>query len=150
MNEVNLDFSIKIISPDIDISRYFQNEEIEKIILELIKLSDPNESEKTIFIFPEGILPNIYLEDLKNYRYIFEKNYSKKHKIIMGINSKDDIEIFNSMVVLDNNLNILDKYNKNKLVPFGEYLPFEKLLKKLGIKKSLKDMLPFRWITNEI
>ena len=53
----------------------------------------------------------------------------------MGINSKDDIEIFNSMVVLDNNLNILDQYNKNKLVPFGEYLPFEKLLKKLGIKK---------------
>ena len=39
----------------------------------------------------------------------------------MGINSKDDIEIFNSMVVLDNNLNILDQYNKNKLVPFGEY-----------------------------
>ena len=143
MNEVNLDFSIKIISPDIDISRYFQNEEIEKIILELIKLSDPNESEKTIFIFPEGILPNIYLEDLKNYRYIFEKNYSKKHKIIMGINSKDDIEIFNSMVVLDNNLNILDQYNKNKLVPFGEYLPFEKLLKKLGIKKITQGYASF-------
>ena len=143
MNEVNLDFSIKIISPDINISRYFQNEEIEKIILELIKLSDPNESEKTIFIFPEGILPNIYLEDLKNYRYIFEKNYSKKHKIIMGINSKDDIEIFNSMVVLDNNLNILDQYNKNKLVPFGEYLPFEKLLKKLGIKKITQGYASF-------
>ncbi len=135
INEVNLDFSIKIISPDIDINRYFQNEEIEKIILELVKISNPNELEKTVFIFPEGVLPNIYLEDLKNYSYIFEKNYSKKHKIIMGINSKDDIEVFNSMVVLDNNLNILDQYNKNKLVPFGEYLPFENLLKKLGIKK---------------
>ena len=61
----------------------------------------------------------------------------------MGINSKDDIEIFNSMVVLDNNLNILDQYNKNKLVPFGEYLPFEKLLKKLGIKKITQGYASF-------
>tara|TARA_Y100000590_G_scaffold165878_1_gene189943 strand:+ start:662 stop:2185 length:1524 start_codon:yes stop_codon:yes gene_type:complete len=134
-NEVNLDFSIKIISPDIDINRYFQNESIEKIILELVNLSDPNKSENTIFIFPEGVLPNIYLEDLKNYSYIFKENYSNQHKIIMGINSKHDSEIYNSMVVLDNNLNILEQYNKNKLVPFGEYLPFENFLQRLGIKK---------------
>ena len=53
----------------------------------------------------------------------------------MGINSKHDSEIYNSMVVLDNNLNILEQYNKNKLVPFGEYLPFENFLQRLGIKK---------------
>ena len=39
------------------------------------------------------------------------------------------------MVVLDNNANILTKYNKNKLVPFGEFLPFENLFTELGFKK---------------
>ena len=135
LNNKNSNSLIKIVSPKIDIERYFTNENPEKIILELVKLSDPEGMEKTIFIFPEGVFSNIYLEDLNNYRYIFSKNYSDQHKIVIGINSKDESGIFNSMVVLDKNLNILDKYNKNKLVPFGEFLPFENFFNKFGIKK---------------
>ena len=138
INKTNLNFTIKIISPNIDVARYFENENPEKIILELVNLSNPNESEKTIFIFPEGVFSNIYLEDLKYYSYIFEENYSEQHKIIMGINSNIKKKVFNSMVVLDNNLNILDKYNKNKLVPFGEFLPFEKFFNNFGLKKITK------------
>ena len=135
INETNLNFVIKIISPKIDINRFFGDESPEKIILELIKLSDPNNLEKTIFIFPEGVLSNIYLEDLKNYSYIFSENYSDQHKIIMGINSSEKAKVFNSMIVLDKDVNILTKYNKNKLVPFGEFLPFENFFSKFGLKK---------------
>ena len=131
----DLNFVVKIVSPKISINRYFEDESPEKIISELVELSQPNNLKKTIFIFPEGALSNIYLEDLKNYSYIFSKNYSEKHKIIMGINSIEDKKVFNSMVVLDKDLNILTKYNKNKLVPFGEFLPFEKFFFKFGLKK---------------
>ena len=135
INETNLNFVIKIISPKIDINRFFEDESPEKIILELVKLSDPNSLEKAIFIFPEGVLSNIYLGDLKNYSYIFSENYSDQHRIIMGINSSEEAKVFNSMVVLDKDVNILAKYNKNKLVPFGEFLPFENFFKKFGLKK---------------
>ncbi len=132
---IKTNFIIKIVSPKIDIKRYFQDENPEKIILELIKLSEPNNLQKTIFIFPEGVLSNIYLQDLKYYSYIFSENYSDQHKIILGINSKEDSSVFNSMVVLDKDVNILNKYNKNKLVPFGEFLPLENLFIKFGLKK---------------
>jgi len=135
INEINLNFVIKIISPKININRFFEEESPDKIILELVKLSDPNNLEKAIFIFPEGVFSNIYLEDLKNYNYIFSENYSDQHKIIIGISSIEEAKVFNSMVVLDKDVNILTKYNKNKLVPFGEFLPFENFFSKFGLKK---------------
>ena len=135
VKQKNLNFVIKIVSPKIEIKRFFEDENPENIISELVQLSKPNNIEKTIFIFPEGALTSVYLEDLKNYNYLFSENYSEQHKIILGINSTEEKKVFNSMVVLDANLNILAKYNKNKLVPFGEFLPFENIFKKFGLKK---------------
>ena len=134
-NYLKMTNTIKIISPKINIDRFYQNENPKEIILELIKLSDPHIKEDTIFIFPEGTLTSIYLNDIKNYKKYFKDNYSKNHKIILGMNSSENLKVFNSLVVLDNNANILAQYNKNHLVPFGEFLPFESLLSKLGVKK---------------
>ncbi len=143
IEETNLDTLIKIISPKIDINRFLQDINPEEILLDLIKTSKPDKTKKTIFIFPEGVLSNIYLKDLKKYNYLFLENFSSKHKIILGINSYKNSKIFNSLVVIDNNTNILSKYDKNKLVPFGEFLPFESFFKKLGFKKITQGYLSF-------
>jgi apolipoprotein N-acyltransferase len=39
------------------------------------------------------------------------------------------------MVILNHKLDVLFKYKKNNLVPFGEFLPFESFFKKMGLKK---------------
>ena len=56
----------------------------------------------------------------------------------MGINTEKEINnsnnVYNSMVILDNELNLIDEYNKIKLVPFGEFLPFENFFKKIGLR----------------
>ncbi len=131
----DLKFNIKIISPKIDIKRYFQFEDPIKLIDELINISEPDPSKETIFIYPEGILSSLPYENLPYFEEEFSKNFSSRHKIILGINSNENENIYNSLVVLDNNLNLQVKYNKNKLVPFGEFLPFENKLSKYGFKK---------------
>ena len=101
----------------------------------MINISKPDPSIKTLFILPEGILSSIYFEDLKKFKTLFSNNFSEKHKIILGMNINEKQKIYNSLLVMNNDLNILQKYYKNKLVPFGEFLPFENVLSNLGFKK---------------
>ena len=69
---------------------------------------------------------------------MFEQSFSKNHKIILGVNDdekKNEERIFyNTFSVIDNKVNVVFKYNKNKLVPFGEFLPLEIILSKFGLK----------------
>ena len=68
---------------------------------------------------------------------MIKKNFDKNHYIILGINKLDDQSglFYNSLLLVDNELSILQQYNKQKLVPFGEFLPFENLFNKIGLKK---------------
>jgi len=131
----NLSSIIRVVSPNIPIERFLANQDVERNINELISLSDPNNFKKTIFIYPEGIITSIYLEDLKLFKNIFRENYNVNHKVILGINSINKNKIYNSLIVLNDDTELLYKYNKNKLVPFGEFLPFENFFKRVGLKK---------------
>ena len=142
LESIKLNPIIKVISPNVKIDRFFENEDPLIIIEELIELSNPSD-ENTIFVFPEGILSNVFLEDIQIYKKTFNKSFSKNHKILMGINSNQNSKIYNSMAYLDNNLTVLSKYNKNKLVPFGEFLPLEKFFKKIGLKKITQGYISF-------
>ena len=68
---------------------------------------------------------------------MIKKNFSQDHLIILGINTLDKKKdkFYNSFIVIDNNLNKKFQYNKIKLVPFGEFLPFQTYLEKIGLKK---------------
>lgn len=136
-SNIKINTTLKIISPKIKIDRFFINEDPSEVLKELIFLSNPNSKKDTIFIFPEGILTSVSLKNLKTYKELFSNSFSQKHKIILGINSEKDSKIFNSLIVIDNNVNVLHKYNKNNLVPFGEFLPFENLFSKFGINKII-------------
>ena len=133
----NKNFIIKVISSKIDINRFYNVDNEREIIVELINLSKPNKEIPTIFIWPEGVLASTNLGDIKKYKDLFNSNFGDKHLIVLGINdavSNGNLEIYNSLAVIDNNLNLIDLYYKNNLVPFGEFLPIENFLSKIGLK----------------
>ncbi len=132
------EYKIRVVSSNIDIDRFYNNVDPILIIEELIKISSPEKNEKIIFVWPEGILPDISQDKLSEFKWLFEKKFNKNHFLLIGINSETNIDqikkYFNSLSVYDHNLNIISSYNKINLVPFGEFLPFEKILSKIGFK----------------
>ena len=87
-----------------------------------------------------SIIWKIFFE-IEKYRNLIKENFSSNHFIIFGINTLDKKEnkFYNSFILIDNNFNKKFQYNKVKLVPFGEFLPFHNKLEKIGLKKLQRD-----------
>ena len=95
-----------VIGSNIGIERFYSNVNSVLVIEELIKISDPNMSQR-LFLFPEGILPEISQKELNEYKWLFKNKFNENHLLIMGINSQS-IEnnvkkYFNSFSVYDHN-----------------------------------------------
>ncbi len=134
----NEGFVIKILSSNIEIERFYNTKKEIKIVEQLLEQSKSDKDLPTIFIWPEGVLTSSFLKDIKKYEDLFEKKFKKNDLIVLGINDikyENKTDIYNSLVVLDNKLNVVSLYYKNNLVPFGEFLPLEKLLSRIGLTK---------------
>ena len=138
LKSVKNSYTIKAISSNISLDRFYSKQDELKIINELIELSSPTKMQPTIFLWPEGIIPDSYLRDMNGYKNLFLNNFGEDDLIIIGLNSIEKKSnknlIFNSMAIFNNKLDILAKYNKVNLVPFGEFTPFEKIFKVIGLK----------------
>ena len=138
LESVKNSYTIKAISPNISLNRFYSKKDELKIINELIELSASTKKEPTIFVWPEGIIPDSYLRDMNIYKKLFLDNFGEHDLVLMGLNSieiQDDKNLFfNSMAVFNNKLDLIANYNKVKLVPFGEFIPLESVLSLIGLK----------------
>ena len=135
----------KVVSPNFELKYYTTKEEVEQKIGKLIKFSDPNKNYKTLFVWPEGVFAGYNFNDIYEFKNLIQDNFDKNHFIIFGVNTidQDSGGYFNSLVVVNNKFEILHKYNKRKLVPFGEFLPLESMLSKFGLKKITEGLGSF-------
>ena len=133
---------VKVISPKVDLKRFFDGTDPTLVIKDLADLGNIDNRD-AVYIYPEGILPSINLNEIQDYSSVFKNYFQDNHKIIVGITRYEETKIFNSMALLDNNLKLISVYDKNKLVPFGEYLPFENFFKNYGFKKITKGYQSF-------
>ena len=138
LESVKNSYTIRALSPNISLDRFYSKQDEFKIINELIEMSAPTKNEPTIFLWPEGIIPDSYLRDMSIYKNLFLNNFGANDLIIMGLNSKsiknEKNLFFNSMAIFNNRLDLIANYNKVNLVPFGEFIPFESIFGLIGLK----------------
>ena len=132
------DYKIRIVGSNIGIDRFLIDIDPTSTINDLIETSNLSSNEKVILVWPEGILPGLTQDTLAEFDWLFNEKFNNNHLLVLGINAKlnenQKIKYFNTLSIYDHKLNLINSYNKIKLVPFGEFLPFEKVVRNLGLK----------------
>lgn len=87
-----------------------------------------------LYVLPESLIPGLFKHHRVFYRQL-AKQLPDNSQLVFGSNRKESGKYYNSLYVVDNKFSIKHRYDKVRLVPFGEYIPFRKIVDSLLPKK---------------
>jgi apolipoprotein N-acyltransferase len=103
--------------------------------IKMVKSESKIPFKQRYFIWPETAIPIFVDENLsvtrKITKYFNEDDYLMIGSIRKEKNIGENYKFFNSLFIINSKNEIIGKYDKNQLVPFGEYIPLNNLLRKL-------------------
>ncbi len=150
INNINLserlDIKLRLVQPAIDQSQKWQANNQTLIMEKLFALSQKKLSENsagisgvTYVIWPEAAIP-FFLSDYPSYLAQIGSILPIGKSLITGAPRKQfgensENQSYNSILVINSAGEIISSYDKNHLVPFAEYLPFENFFSRFGIKQ---------------
>ncbi|MEK9970316.1 MAG: apolipoprotein N-acyltransferase, partial [Ferrovibrio sp.] len=136
------DVSLRLVQPSIAQTLKWQDGLRQQHLQQHVALSlQPAEKPLTHVIWPETAIPYL-LDEEPGLRDALAKRLAPGTVLITGAPRQEvktpaadprAITIYNSVFAMDGRAEIVARYDKLHLVPFGEYLPFRGLLKPLGL-----------------
>jgi len=129
----NTDQLVTIVQPNIKQKNKWILKNREQHLNNLLELSTKNRdsfnNKNRIIIWPETSFEGSIPSETKLLSSISKKILKNKNTtLILGLLRTDENKVFNSLVFLNFKGDIIHNYDKIKLVPFGEYIPFRKYL----------------------
>ena len=127
------DNNVKLVQPNFSHSEKWDKKKFFINLKKLLELSKNNSGKNTLIIWPETAIVDFPQNIKKELIFIKDKILTNNSGfLITGVPRKKVVNnknyYYNSMIVLDQTASIVGNYNKNKLVPFGEYTPFKKVV----------------------
>ena len=140
---------VRIVQPDVPQEAKYDPQSFRRIFDKYITLTrQPATQTPDIVIWPEGAVPALaedYLAEGTWTRAAIIDALRPGQVLVVGAaryeGAPDRPRYFNSLLVLrrdGDDLVQLGRYDKHRLVPFGEYLPLDSLLSPLGIKNLVQ------------
>ncbi len=121
---------LRLVQPNIDQAKKWQASGLEDHFQKLLALSAlPSGTPPDAIIWPETASTSYLYEDRRP-RLTMTTAMPDKAVLITGVirrvadDQKGILHYFNSLTAIDKNADIIATYDKNHLVPFGEYIPF--------------------------
>ncbi len=125
---------ITLVQPNIEQKNKWNLKNRDKHLKKLILLSSANiealGKKKRIIIWPETSFEGSIPKEIKFLSSISQQVLKNQNTIlVVGLLRTEGSKLFNSLVFLGHKGKVLYQYDKLKLVPFGEYIPFRKYLR---------------------
>lgn len=141
--------ALRIVQPAIPQDDKFRADRAEEILANYFALSNERTSparagidDVTLLVWPESAFP-FFLDRAAEVRDRIGALLPPSTVLVTGAARSDSPtgrpkQVWNSIQVLASDGTIVDTYDKVHLVPFGEYLPFQSLLERIGIMQLTK------------
>lgn len=133
------DVRLRIVQPNIAQADKYRPALVEENWNRLIALSNaPAAYKPTHIIWPEAAPPFLLTrapEALDDIALLTGQDHVLMTGALRALRRDDHIDYFNSFYVFGHGGQLVGVYDKFHLVPFGEYLPFEKFFSRLGLTK---------------
>jgi apolipoprotein N-acyltransferase len=125
---------VRIVQPNIPQDDKWRGENGRAILDKLLDLSRGNGSEAKAVIWPESALP-FALDESETALAEISVMLGREGTLIAGSLRRNGENIFNSVQFVGSSGAIIATYDKWRLVPGGEFLPFESILEPLGFRR---------------
>lgn len=122
--------SVALIQPNVDQNDKWSLKMRNQILQNLVDQTEPHWGSE-IIVWPEGAIPVLYTQITDFLNNLDQQALSHGTTLITGLpsNSNPKGPYYNSMLALGSGSGL---YNKTRLVPFGEYVPFETFIRGLN------------------
>lgn len=140
--------AIRIVQPNLSLAEQRNGAADESNVALLERLTGPATSSPRLILWPEGAVP-YYLDEESWARFRLAKLLGPRDILLTGgsmliYNKAGDLTAArNSVFAINANSDIVARYDKTHLVPYGEYLPARPILSAIGLARLVESDVDF-------